>query len=249
MSLQEKLVKLFTLDNKVRELRAGLDAAERRHQAQATRLEQFTRQRDELEDQLRHARAHAATLENEVNSLDERIAEHRQQMGVVTDNKAYKALNVEVDTLKKEKGKLEDEALEGLNRIDELEKELEEARERVNEQGRVLERAGQELKEQEAQIRERLQTLETERDTAAEEVPEDARAIFWKQTDIHDGEALAPVLEIDRRRLEYTCGGCYMSIPVERVNMLASRGDEITYCPSCQRILYLDEELKTSMRQ
>jgi len=54
---------------------------------------------------------------------------------------------------------------------------------------------------------------------------------------------MAPVHEEDRRRMEYCCGGCFMQIPVEKVNLLA-RGDTLVTCGSCARILYFEAALK-----
>ncbi len=54
-------------------------------------------------------------------------------------------------------------------------------------------------------------------------------------------------MEEDRRRLEYTCEGCYIQLPVEAVNKLLTRPNELVICPSCGRILYINDALRDSV--
>jgi len=77
-------------------------------------------------------------------------------------------------------------------------------------------------------------------------VPAEALHVFDRLAETYEGEAMAPVIEEDRRRMEYICGGCYMQIPVEKVNLLIS-SDELVRCSSCARILYVESALKQAM--
>ena len=248
MSLQDQLKELFLLDKQVRGLRTRLDAATRRATAQKTKLQQFSQQREELAAQFRQSQAHANALEAQAREKDEQITRHREQMNNVHSNKEYSALLVEVSTLKNEKSKLEDQALEQMTEVDAIKQREGELAEKIEQQEKLVAAAETEVQEAREEVGDKLEQVTAERDRAAAELPDDVRPTFERLADAYDGESLAAVEEQDRRRMEYTCGGCYISLPVEHVNSLMLKPDQLLMCPNCQRILYIAEELKTSLR-
>lgn len=247
MSLQDQLREFFKLDQRVRSLRTRLDAALARQKAQETKLQQLTQQRDELANQVKQAKVKASELEKQVNEIDSRVTHLREQMNSVKNNKEYSALLVEVSTIKNDKGKLEEEALTQLNQVDLLSTSLAGAEEKVAAQLKIVEVARQEVEARRSEVGAQLDEATRDRDAAGEKVPVDARTVFLKQASIHDGEAMAAVVEEDRKNLEYSCGGCYIGLPIERVSTTISKPDTIVTCPSCGRILYADKELRDSM--
>lgn len=247
MSLQDQLRELFKLDQRVRSLRTRLDAALTRQKAQETKLQQLTRQRDELASQVKQVKVKASELEKQVNEMDSRVVHLREQMNSVKNNKEYSALLVEVSTIKNEKGKLEEEALNQLTQVDLLSTSLAGAEEKVAAQQKIVEVARQEVEARRSEVGAQLDEATRDRDTASEQVPVDARSVFLKQAAIHDGEALAAVVEEDRKNMEYSCGGCYIGLPIERVSTTISKPNTVITCPSCGRILYADKELRESM--
>jgi len=247
MSLQETLSQLFLLDQQVRGLRSRLDNATRRHAFQQTRHSRLAQQHRELEDQLKHARATAANLETDAQGIADRIAKLREQMNNAHSNKEYQALLIEVNTLKNEKGKIEEEALEYLAKVDQLAAERDEVSGRMKEQEKLVHGAAREVETCRSEVGERLAELEAQREEAARRVPPQALAVFEKAARTHEGEAMAAIVEQSRRHMEYTCGGCFIQIPVERVSALMGQSEDVIECPSCNRILYMESELKESL--
>ena len=107
--------------------------------------------------------------------------------------------------------------------------------------------ADQEVVTCQEEIGQDLEELTTQRNAAEQELPSQAQQSFRRLVKIHEDEALAEVIEASRRNMEYTCGGCYLSIPVERVNALMTSADEIVACPNCGRMLYIDQQLKSTL--
>jgi uncharacterized protein len=247
MSLHTKLRELFLLDQQVRGMRARLDAATVRENALRGKLDRLAQQRNELAEQHKLVQAKAAGLEHQARDVETRIARLREQMNSVKNNKEYSALLIEVNTIKLEKGKLEDEALDQMAKVETLAQELKQFDAQVGEQEKLVALAKAEVAAAKAEVGTQLDELRQKRDAAEQEVPQESRAQFNRVAVAHDGETMAPVIEESRRHLEYSCGGCYMSIPVERVNALTKNDDQVVICPSCGRILYLDQELKASM--
>ncbi len=47
--------------------------------------------------------------------------------------------------------------------------------------------------------------------------------------------------------MEYTCGACFMSLPIQVVNATLTSKDKPVVCSSCDRILYATKELKEAL--
>ncbi len=247
MSLLDDLRELFHLDQQVRGMQKRLDAATRRHNAQQTKLSQLNQQSQEVADQLKQAKVKASTLENQTKEAEQRIEHLREQMQSVRSNKEYSAVLVELNTLKVDNGKVEDELLAQLGEIDRLNEQAEAFEARVADQQKLVNNAQAEIESCRAEIGHELDSVTAKRGEAEQRLPTEIREQFNRTAHVHEGEAMAVVIEENRRRMEYTCGGCYMAIPVERVNSLMTLKDQIIFCPNCSRILYIDQELKESI--
>lgn len=247
MSLQEQLYEWFMLDQQSRGLRVRLDAAKVKLKERQVALDRLRRQRDELQSQFKLDQAKAANLENDVRSMEEKIDQLRQQMNNVRNNKEYSAVLVEVNTLKGEKNKIEEQALEQLNTVDRVKGQLQELEKKCGEMEGLVTQASQEVAVSGEEVSPRLKELTAKQAAVEEGLPAETRAFFGRLLEDHEGDAMAVVVEGNRRAMEYTCGGCYLGIPVERVNALMVQRDQIVICPNCGRVLYLDEELKGSI--
>lgn len=247
MSVQEQLRQLFLLDQQVRGLRSRVDTASRRLTAQQAKLDQYQRQQSELNDQLKHAKAIAANLASDALASEQRIEKVRQTMTTVRSNKEYSALLVEVNTLKVDQEKIQETELEQMTKVEELEGRAQEISDKVDEQQRLVDLAQKEVTEGEAEIADQLGELVKERDAAAEPIDDETLTLYRKLNDDYDGEALAEIEEQDRRRMEYTCGACFMSLPIQVVNAALTSNNKPVVCSSCQRILYVDRELKEAL--
>ncbi|MEO0477630.1 MAG: hypothetical protein AAF085_16925 [Planctomycetota bacterium] len=247
MPLQDQLYSYFELDQRVRAMRSRLDAATRRKDAQQRKLDQLNQAASELSDQLKTAKAHASTLEGEAQAVEDRITAQRDKMNSATSNKEYSALLVEVNTLKADKSKIDDAQLESMGKADILEAEANALAEKVDAQSKLVANATKEVDEAQAEVGDKLKQLEVERDLAGEPLSDDIRKTFDRLSHTYDGEAMAEIIEQDRRRMEYTCGGCYTLITVESVNALITKPDQLTTCGTCNRILYVGQELRESL--
>ncbi len=247
MPLQDQLYTYFELDQRVRAMRSRLDAATRRRDAQQRKLDQLKQADAELDQQLKTAKAHAGTLENEADAIESRITAQRDKMNSATSNKEYSALLVEVNTLKADKSKVDDAQLEAMTKADALEAEANGLGEKIEAQSKLVAGAEKEVSEAQEEVGGKVEELEAERDAAGAPLSDDIRKTFDRLSHTYDGEAMAEIEEQDRRRMEYTCGGCYTLLPVESVNALITRPDQLTTCGTCNRILYVGQELRESL--
>jgi len=247
MPLIENVCALYLLDRKLRGLTGRLNNATNRTAVQEKKLEQLHTLQNELTHQHKVVQAKAQSLEHEAQGADGRVNLLREKMNSVRTNKEYSALLVEVNTLKDDKSRMETEALEQLAQVDELAAKLQAVTTDVAEQEKLVTFGRDEIVDANAEVADSLAQVKAEREEAVKEVPVDVMRLYDRMADAYEGEALAEILEESRRHLEYSCGGCYTIIPYERVNAVMSSIDEITSCPSCNRILHIGQDLRASL--
>lgn len=246
MDVTAKLLRVFLVEKQLRGLRSRLTGAESFLRDQESALSKVDARRQEAEASLKQARVRAADQEGEVKRLDTRLEAIRAQMNSAQTNKEYKAFLTEVNTLKAERDRLETVALEYLAKADELGKQIEALQGERGERERVRGVASSEREDRHREIKDRLAELTAERAALSKDVPGEAMAVFEKLLSQRGEEAMAPVEVHDLKRGEMNCGSCMMSLPLDTVSGLVSKG-KLTRCSSCQCILYLEDATRDSM--
>jgi predicted nucleic acid-binding Zn-ribbon protein len=178
----------------------------------------------------------------DIKSREARIEKLREQQQNAKNNKEYQAFLVEINTEKVDKGKSEDEMLKTMQEVETLGKQVADLTAQVEGDTAKLGTMQGEITDTIKHLQAEVDALKPARAEAAAAVPQRARDAFERIVDHMDGEALAPIRKPDRRREEYICGGCHMDLVVDVYNKLHSR-DDVVFCPSCQRILYIPDDL------
>ena len=93
----------------------------------------------------------------------------------------------------------------------------------------------------------RLNELEKEREGAAAVLPEKALQTFDRVADMNEGETVTEIREVNRRHREYVCGSCNMELPFNAVVLLTNNSEEIVQCVGCERILFMEDALKSEL--
>jgi len=241
--MTEKLLKLYRIDEQLKSLKSRLQAAQRYYNAQSAKVKALEEQLKSLDEERKHLAAAAANFENEAKTIEKRMDTLRERMSSSKTNKEYTAFLTELNTIKLDKDEAESKALEHMSQAEEIEERVTEVKSQITERIGVQKIARKEFEERKEAVADRLAELENERLEALKGIPEATLAQYEEQLDWNDGQAMAPVIEQDRRNMEYACGACHMSIPIERLSSLLSRGD-LTLCPSCHRILYVENEIR-----
>ena len=99
-----------------------------------------------------------------------------------------------------------------------------------------------------AEIRDRLNELESEREGAVKDVPQSAIDAYEERMIFGIDNVMSPVIEQSRRNMEYTSDTANTVLPIELVNKLIV-SDELVFCPGSDAILYLPDELKESLQK
>ncbi len=247
MALIESLLNLYRVDAQVRSLQGRLDSAQRYYDAQNQQILQLNQSLEETTTRKRHLQATVANFESEIAGIDARIEKLRDELNNAVTNKQYNALLGELNTMKSDRGKIEENVLAEMEQIEALDAEITQLDAQIVERQKLRDVAEAQLKERQQDVGQRLEELQQERKQAAVGIPSEVLEVFDELGDVHDGEAMAEVEEINRRHREYACGECNMHMPFELISTLHNSADALVRCPACGRILYIQEEMRGSL--
>ena len=181
-------------------------------------------------------------LELDLKERDEQISKLRNHLNLARTNKEYSALLTELNTAKADDSKIESQVLELMKNIETDEAACAEIKTQIEQQRGKLDDIRKEAEVKAVGIEKDIADVQAEWDAAAKDIPASALQFFQRVAETYDGEAMAEVEQVDENAQSYSCGGCFMGIPAEIVNVLSSK-DEIIRCSNCTRILYLKDDL------
>lgn len=236
------LVKLFQADMKLREAQGRLDATTKNVRIQERRVRDLTDRIAAAQKQLKEQQAKAAALDLDLKSRDAHIEKLRTQQQGAKNNKEYQAFLIEISTGKVDRNKVEEEALKVLEGVEKLQAELKDLQAQLEGESAKAATMKTQITAQTSTLQAEIDAIVPEREAAAQAVPPKARTAFDRLADRFDGEAMSPLIKPDRRREEYSCSACMMDLVRDVYNKLHVR-DELVFCPSCQRILFIPEDL------
>ncbi len=241
MSVTDQLLVVFRVERQIRGLTGRLGSAEAFYQEQARLLKVLETKHEAVKGQLRQLTASIANEEVEIKSLDEKIEKLRDQMNNAKTNREYKAFLTELSTFKADRDRIEEGTLEHLSKSDEIKAQLDDIDNQIVERTKVKQIAAQDRTAREEEIRDQLAELKEERLRVVQGVSQSALDRLEALLESHEEDAMAPIEIQDRRRKEFTCGGCMMNLPIEAANALLSHGG-LTQCTSCGCLLYVEGE-------
>jgi len=236
------LVKLFKAEQKLREAQVRLESAARHVRVQERRTNELAEKLKLAQKELKENQAKAAELDLELQSRDAAIEKLRTQQQTAKNNKEYQAFLIEINTGKVDRNKIEDDAMKLLETVERAQNEAGVMKQQLEAEQAKLATLHAESGDTIKRLTAEVDALRPAREAAYEATPLRAQDAFNRIVDRFEGEALAPLEKPDRRREEYLCGGCNMSLVADVYNKLHSR-DDLVYCPSCRRMLYIPDDL------
>lgn len=232
------LTKLQSVENRLRAAKAKLARCRRSVIIQENQVRSLQNSLEAKKEEIQLTKVQCDRLEIELKSADEQITKLRAALNSAKTNKEYAALLTQLNTTKADNSKVESQILELMKDIEADEAECENIRTQIEEQKQKLEqiRAEAEVsaKKHEAEIEE----IQTEWNRVAKTVPSGFLEVFKRVAETYDGQAVAVIEQSEGKTASYACGGCFMNIAAECVNLLMTK-DEIIRCPNCTRILVL----------
>jgi predicted nucleic acid-binding Zn-ribbon protein len=244
-AMLEALKRLQTVETQLAEFRRQREEKQRRvvsHQRNVARIEEQIRQH---ERSVREKQMRIDALQLEIASADDNINRHRQGLNKAKTNKEYAAILTAMNTEKADNTKLENEALQFMEELQQLKSKTGELEAEHSKIGADVGRAEEAISAFEAQSKSRLDELTAKRNEYAEGIPPTALELFTRVAEHHDGIAMVPVTKSHPKRDEFICSGCNMKVTLDMVASLQTK-DEIQACRVCGRIMYMDSPFARS---
>lgn len=234
------LIKLQRVENRLRAVQNKLTRCRRSVLFQENQLRTLQSGLEAKHEEIKLTRIQADRLELELRSRDEHLTKLRSALNTARTNKEYSAILTELNTSKADDSKLEAQILELMKNIDADQALCLDIQKQIEDQKIKLEQTRSESEGKALELEKEVSIIQKEWDLMAQKVPVEVLQIFKRVAETYDGEATATVEQTDENAANYSCGGCFMGVPAEIVNVLSNR-DEIMRCSNCTRILVLED--------
>lgn len=236
------LVAYYRADQDLREVQALLAAATKDVRVQERKVADVAERQRLAAQNLKEQKSQAAQLELDLKTRDAHIEKLRGQQQQARNNKEYQAFLVEINTEKVDRNKVEDDTIKAMETVERLTTEAKTLADQVDTETARLKELRKQASGKVGELQKQIDAEQVKRDVAGKAVSAKPRDVFDRLAEKYDGEAMAALAKPDRRNEEYICSVCNMNQAVDVYNRLHSR-DDLVFCPSCRRILYIPDDL------
>ena len=230
----QELAELSSTDKKIDSYQPQIDDADRKIAKAEKKLAEAEGNVDKLNTLIADNEQKIASYEEQLKILNEQLAGNVKKSKDISTEKEMKALAIEED-IAKEKMTFANEEIDRLqgvnNRKAEESQEAEAALKALNEEVATV-TAG--ANKEKAAIEKSKISLFAEREKISREIDQKVLAFYEKIRIWAGNTAVVPVRK-------QACYGCYMKLN-DKTYADVIKGDEITTCPHCGRILYIERE-------
>ncbi len=227
----QTLINLQAIDTRIAALEADAARLPKEIAAIHAAVEDARKQVETTKTRLDAARKDQRAREKDLEVVQAKRSKNEARLYEVKTNKEYSAVLTEIEDIKQEKARMEEEVLVLMEAQERLTGDIREAETRFKQ--REGEGRGQEatLKEQLRGIETDLAAMRTERKELAAQLPAPILADYDRILRARAGLALVPVAKPN------FCGACRMTITPQRLQELRAQSSLIP-CESCGRYLY-----------
>jgi len=242
------LIKLQSVENRLRAVKAKLVRCRRNVIIQENQVRTLQNALEAKKEEIQLAKIQADRLELELKTHDQAITKLRAYLNTAKTNKEYAAVLTQLNTTKADNSKVETQVLELLRDVEADEAESRQLQSQIDEKKQILEQTRKEAEQQAAKHEAEIEQIQIEWDQLARTIPAKPLEIFKRVAETYDGEALATIDQQEGKPGNYSCGGCFMGITVESVNVLMTK-DDIIRCSNCTRILVLGDSQANRLKE
>ena len=228
-----QLLILQDRDMKVRQIEDQLASLPEEKEATKSGIAGLKSQIESGRNRLKELEASGKAIEIEMGQIEGQVVKYKNQQLQVKKNEEYQALIHEIEIAQGKISELEESELEILYELDEARKEWATSEkailEKIEAEKSFLERLGEKGKNLEAET------------TGAKEAHEAELAKTPKQShSIYKRVAMGLKFPIIVALRSGKCAGCHMKVS-SAVEYEVKKGEEITTCDNCARILYIED--------
>ncbi|HEX7318983.1 MAG TPA: C4-type zinc ribbon domain-containing protein [bacterium] len=224
----EILVKIQSLTEEIRETTAEFDGIPLKIAKLEKEIEKANASFADKKNRIQEIKKTYKMKEGDIAENEEKAKKLNQQVFSVKTNEEYRAILSEIEFLKQNNKKTEDEMMKLLEEEDQLKREIDkyerETKEYVGKRNNEIEA----LKKKSLELEEKKKIASYAYEDDLKKLPVDVRKVYERIAKAR-GNAICLVTD-------NTCTGCYANLTHQFLNDLKKR-DRIILCESCGRIL------------
>ncbi|MEJ2589068.1 MAG: C4-type zinc ribbon domain-containing protein [Deltaproteobacteria bacterium] len=228
------LIAIQDCDSRIMDIRAKQAAGPKRIEALRQEIETLENTLNEDLEQLKLSEHTVRETERTVEDLEDRLKKANAKLANISSNKEYKAALKEMEELKKEKMRLEDQLIDAMEGIEALKGRCKASEKDVAEGKRQFERDRDAVLKEQTVLKEELETFQDKKARFSEDIDVEIQRRYDYLREKRGGLAVTPVVK-------GVCQACHLGIPPQTFNELI-RGDALMKCPNCSRIIYWGED-------
>jgi len=228
------LIELQAYDSRIAALAGDAARMPRQIEAIRTALAEAKKTQDALRLRVEATKKDLRTKEKDLEVVTTKRAKSEARLWEVKNNTEYSAVLAEIETIKQEKARGEEEILGLMELQERLAVEVREAEATFTAREEQARRDEAVVREKLAAVEQELAVLRAERESRAREIGRPLLAEYEKILRARGGLAVTTVGSAS------VCGGCRMSIRPQALQELRS-GSSLTVCEHCGRYLYWQE--------
>ena len=234
MSVIQQIIKLQNIDSQLQDIAELLGDLPKKVESLKEEESSLINSLENGKTRLKELELGLNKFEGQLKDINLKIDKHKDQLFLVTNNKQYDALQLEIDHLKSESNKIEIKSLEYTEEKEKLDEQIKIESENLGDLSSDLKERRQKLENLMNQSSDQKTKLESDRKSHINDIDE---SILNQYTRIHNARGGLSVVSITGS----ACGGCGAFIPPQIVAEVRSNNQART-CDSCSRFLYWDSE-------
>ena len=237
----EKLLILQDRDRRIRRVRGELSHIAPERQMFQAKAAEAQAALEQAKQRLKQLESDRKNLELEVEAKNQLIARYANQQLQTRKNEEYRALAHEIDTCKADIFKIEDKEIELMEQAEAGQREVARATQATAEARKLADDQLAQLANREANLKQELASLETNREELATAVDAGARGRYDRLVK-NKGENVVVGVQ------HAVCGGCHMRIPPQLLVQCQAQQELVT-CSNCGRILYYTRDMDLAVAE
>lgn len=237
------LIKVQSIENRLRAVKTKLTRCRRNVLLQENHIRSLANTLEAKHEEIQLTKIQIDRLELELKIGDERINKLRASLNTARTNKEYAAVLTQLNTTKADNSKIENQVLDMLKDVELDQAQVLKIQQEIEQHKETLDQTRKETEVNAKKLEAEIQQIQAQWHQQAKDIPAQHLDIFKRVAETYDGEGLAVIEKQQGKTETYSCGGCFMGITAESINLLMTT-DDIIRCPNCTRILVLgDAEL------
>jgi predicted nucleic acid-binding Zn-ribbon protein len=223
------LIQIVQKDLKIQEKRRVLESAPERIKKIDRKLKTMEEELHEAEERNQKLVKERLHLEGQVELQNDKINQKKIELNNVKTNKEYRALEHEIEYLKKQVDKEEERIIAILDELEVVRKEVETVTARIDAEKETLLAEKKQLEDEMTKSRDQLTIIEDEKVRILPHISERVRSRYNRILEVKGDSGVANLLGD-------ICQGCYSRVPPQKAHEIR-KNNSIQTCEVCGRIL------------